>query len=68
LVLKLEEILEFRERKLRKRSIREYLVKWKNLPMEDATWEGEHLIQETGSELLVGKKFLVGETVMSPTS
>jgi hypothetical protein len=44
LVLKLEEILEFRERKLRKRSIREYLVKWKNLPMEDATWEGEHLI------------------------
>jgi hypothetical protein len=41
LVLILEEILEVRERKIRKRSIREYLVKWKNLPMEDATWEGE---------------------------
>jgi hypothetical protein len=68
LVLIPEEILEVRERKLRKRSIREYLVKWKNLPVEDATWEGEQLIQETGSELLVGKQFLAGETVMSPTS
>jgi len=68
LVLIPEEILEVGERNLRKRSIKEYLVKWKNLLMEDATWEGEHLIQETGSELLVGKKFLVGETVMSPTS
>jgi hypothetical protein len=48
LVLILEEILEVREKKLRKRSIKEYLVKWKNLPMEDATWEGEQLIQETG--------------------
>ena len=63
-----EEILEFKERKLRKRSIKEYLVKWKNLLVEDATWEGEQLIQETGSELLVGKQFLAGETVMSPTS
>jgi hypothetical protein len=68
LVLIPEEILKVREKKLRKRSIKEYLVKWKNLPIEDATWEGEQLIQETGPELLVGKQFLVGETVMSPTS
>jgi hypothetical protein len=68
LVLIPEEILEFRERKLRKRSIGEYLVKWKNLPVEDATWEGEQLIQKIGSELLVGKQFLVGETVMFPIS
>jgi hypothetical protein len=68
LVLILEEILEFREKKLRKISIREYLVKWKNLPMEDATWEGEQLIQETGPEFLVGKQFLARETVISPTS
>jgi hypothetical protein len=67
LVLILEEKLEVWEKNLRKRSIREYLVKWKNLPMEDATWEGEQLIQETGPELLVGKQFLAGETVMSPT-
>jgi hypothetical protein len=38
LVLIPEEILEVR---LRKRSIKEYLVKWKNLPMQNATWEGE---------------------------
>ena len=34
MVLISEEILEVREKKLRKRSIKEYLVKWKNLPME----------------------------------
>ena len=63
-----EEVLEVREKKLRRRSIKEYLVKWKNLPIEDATWESEQVLQETGSELLVGKQFLAGETVMSPTS
>jgi hypothetical protein len=41
LVLIPEEILEVQEKKLRKKRIREYLVKWKNLPIEDATWEGE---------------------------
>ena len=47
LVLIPKEILEVREKNLRKRSIREYLIKWKNLPMEDVTCEGEQLIQET---------------------
>lgn len=41
LVLVPEEILQERERKLRSRVIREFLVKWKYLPIEDATWEGE---------------------------
>ena len=68
LVLMSEEILEVWEKKLRRRSIREYLVKWKDLPIEDATWENEQMIRETGSKLLVGKQFLAGETVMSPTS
>jgi hypothetical protein len=68
LILVPEEILEVREKRLRKRSIKEYLVKWKNLPIEYATWEGEQVLQETGSKLLVGKQFLAGETVMSPTS
>ena len=40
LVLIPERILQVREKKLRTRVIREYLVKWKELPMEDATWEG----------------------------
>ena len=41
LVLIPERILHVWERKLRNRVIREYLVKWKELPTEDATWEGD---------------------------
>jgi hypothetical protein len=37
LVLILEEILEVQEKRLRKRSIKEYLIRWKDLPIEDAT-------------------------------
>jgi hypothetical protein len=36
-----EEVIEFRERRLRRRVIKEYLVKWRGLPVGDATWEGE---------------------------
>jgi hypothetical protein len=41
LILIPEEVLDTRERKLRNMSIKEYLIKWENLPIEDATWEGE---------------------------
>ena len=41
LVLIPEEILEVQEKKLWKRSIKEYLIKWKDFPIEDATWESE---------------------------
>jgi hypothetical protein len=68
LVLIPEEILEVREKRLRKRSIKEYLIRWKDLPIEDATWENEQVVRETGLELLEDKQFLAGETVMSPTS
>jgi hypothetical protein len=68
LVLILEEILEVREKRLRKRSIKEYLIRWKDLPIEDATWENEQMLWETGLELLDNKQFQSGETVMSPTS
>ena len=67
LVLILEEILEVREKKLRKRSIKEYLIRWK-ASIEDATWENEHMVRETGLELLEVKQFQAGEIVMSPTS
>lgn len=40
LVLDPKNIMDASKRKLRKRVIREYLVKWRNLPIEDATWEG----------------------------
>lgn len=41
LVLVLEPILEVRERKPRNRVVSEFLVRWKDLSEEDATWEGE---------------------------
>lgn len=44
LVLEPEVILDKHERSLRNRTILEYLVKWKNLPEEDATWVGEEII------------------------
>ena len=36
-----EAILDTRERTLWNRVVKEYLVKWRNLPEEDATWEKE---------------------------
>jgi hypothetical protein len=68
LILIPEEILEVRAKQLRNREIKEYLVKWKKLPIEDATWESEQVRQQTDSGLLVGKLFPLGETVMFPSS
>eukprot|EP00253_Pinus_taeda_P031286 PITA_31286 len=45
LVLQLEAIIDTRERQLRSRMVREFLVRWKNLPNEDATWENEQILQ-----------------------
>jgi hypothetical protein len=36
LVLIPEEILEVQEKRLLKRSIKEYLIRWKDLPIKDA--------------------------------
>ena len=41
-----EAVKETRTRKLRNRSISEYLIKWKNLPTEYSTWEDENFIQK----------------------
>ena len=68
LVLILEEVLEVQEKRFRNRSIKEYLIRWKDLPIKDASWENEQVVRETGLELLEGKQFLARETVMSPTS
>eukprot|EP00253_Pinus_taeda_P027402 PITA_27402 len=45
LVLQPKAIIDFRERRLRSRMVREFLVRWKNLPDEDATWESEEILQ-----------------------
>ena len=43
-ILELEAVTETITRQLRNRSILEYLIKWKNLPTEDSTWEDENFI------------------------
>jgi hypothetical protein len=52
-----EEVLEFWERKLRSRVIRECLIRWRGLPVEVATWESEQVLQHPGLVLLEDKKF-----------
>jgi len=41
LILIPEDILEVREKHLQNRDIKEYFIKWKNFPIQDATWESE---------------------------
>lgn len=44
LVLIPKEVLETKVKKLRNRHICEHLIKWKDLPIEDSTWEGEEVL------------------------
>ena len=46
IILEPEAVMETRTRQLRNRSISEYLIKWKNLPIEDSTWEDENFIKK----------------------
>ena len=46
IILDPEVVTETRIRQLRNRSISEYLIKWKNLPVGDSTWEDENFIQK----------------------
>jgi hypothetical protein len=60
-----DKVLEQREHRLRSRVIRECLVRWRGLPVEDATWEGEHILQHPRFVLLEDKQSREGRTVMS---
>jgi len=46
IILKPETILEIRIKQLRNWAIKEYLIKWNNLPAEEATWEDEFLLKK----------------------
>ena len=50
-IFQMEPFFETTMKQLRNRAIMEYLIKWKNLPVEDSTWEDENFIQKH-SELL----------------
>jgi hypothetical protein len=48
--LEMEKILDTKVlKKTRRHEYYEYLIKWKNQPVEDATWMTEAVIQENGS-------------------
>ena len=61
-------ILEVRERKLRNKFIRDYLVQWKDLPIEEATWETKRVLQHPSLQLLEDKQIRAGRTVMSSSA
>ena len=44
IILEPEVVKQTRTRQLRNQSISEYLIKWKNIPIEDSTWEDENII------------------------
>ena len=61
LVLQPEAILDTQERQLRSNIIKGYLNRWKNLPDEDATWEGEKILQHPSLRFLDDKQHFGGE-------
>ena len=59
-------ILRIRERILQSITIKEYLVQWKDLPSEEATWEDKQKFQHPNLEFLEYKQYYVGRIFMSP--
>ena len=45
IIWELEQIIETRTKQQRSQAIIEYLIKWKNLPASNLTWEDDAFIQ-----------------------
>ena len=58
LILEPVEILKVHEKTLRNHTVKEYLVCWRHLLLDDATWEGEHILQHPTLHLLKDKQTL----------
>ncbi len=66
LILESAEILEVRERVLQNRTVKEYLVRWRHLQLDDTTWEGEHILQHLTLHFLEDKQNLGWEDCNVP--
>jgi hypothetical protein len=67
LILIPEGILEVRTKFLHSRRINEYMIKWKNLPEDEATWEDEEFRSKHSSlPMLRGQYFQRGMTCNIP--
>lgn len=59
-ILEREGILPTRKRKLQRHTIREYLIKWKDLPKEEDSWETKVFFQQHPSlHMLWGQRILL---------
>eukprot|EP00253_Pinus_taeda_P034492 PITA_34492 len=67
LVLESKAILDTRERHLWNRVIKGFFIRWRNLQDEDATWEGEKILQNPSLQLLEEKQCFGGEDYDIPT-
>jgi hypothetical protein len=68
IILELEVITDTRIRQLKNRSISEYLIKWRKLPVEDSTWEDESFIQKHPKLLKrCVQHFFVGQGHVKPS-
>ena len=68
LVLVPEKVPMSKEKKLRNRIVKEYLIQWKGFPREDANWEGKKILQHPALLFLKEKYIWEGRTVMSHQS
>lgn len=66
LILEPESVLDVREKRLRNKAIPKYLIKWKRLPPEDATWERIEIFEHPNLKLFEVKQLGDGSTMMNP--
>ena len=66
LILEPTEILEVRENALQNCTVKDYLVCWWHLPLDDAMQEGDHILQYLALHLLEDKQILGREDCNVP--